>query len=436
MQPLPLEHSEKSACTPLDAIMTEAVLAQTAMTGEMHAPADMLDYSALLAQVYTVVFTLAVVALVSGVRHWFQDRTAATPDPTLGEGSGDIKAARPDDAKDASTPTDSTQTTKPASDATDSQGGGADGKPSDKTEDKPKEDKAPTRSAPAPNAVTPQSLQAEVQSCHRDIKALALALSKYMDDVPERGTQHASALQGVKEQVTDMSNAMKQLKHDVVSINGDTKLLAQRVTGVEAILGQLAPKLSTLVGSVGTLSTNLDTVRQTLDGHWKDSAKTLQALGANLKANHAHWEQTTEKNQQYLVEGVKEVLKKVTTCDYESFTGLTKQVEQLGQEMLAALGFLQQESGAIKDGLYGLAQAAASTSEQVAIVKEYCERPPVPVHAHFDRAPPPPSHEAPGVITERRQLHLQSAIPTASQALPPVYIDLGEGRKINIPIFK
>eukprot|EP00439_Symbiodinium_sp_Y106_P058728 s299_g8.t1 len=352
------------------------------MTGEMHAPADMLDYSALLAQVYTVVFTLAVVALVSGVRHWFQDRTAATPDPTLGEGSGDIKAARPDDAKDASTPTDSTQTTKPASDATDSQGGGADGKPSDKTEDKPKEDKAPTRSAPAPNA------------------ALALALSKYMDDVPERGTQHASALQGVKEQVTDMSNAMKQLKHDVVSINGDTKLLAQRVTGVEAILGQLAPKLSTLVGSVGTLSTNLDTVRQTLDGHWKDSAKTLQALGANLKANHAHWEQTTEKNQQYLVEGldghwkdsaktlqalganlkanhahweqtteknqqylvegVKEVLKKVTTCDYESFTGLTKQ-----------------ESGAIKDGLYGLAQAAASTSEQVAIVKEYCERPPV-----------------------------------------------------------
>ena len=195
MQPLPLEHSGKSAYTPLDAIMTEAVLAQTAMTGEMHAPADMWDYSALLAQVYTVVFTLAVVAFVSGVRHWFQDRTAATPDPTLGEGTGDIKAARPDDAKDASTPTDSTQTTKPASDATDSQGGGADGKPSDKTEDKPKEDKAPTRSAPAPNAVTPQSLQAEVQSCHRDIKALALALSKYMDDVPERGTQHASALQ-------------------------------------------------------------------------------------------------------------------------------------------------------------------------------------------------------------------------------------------------
>ena len=240
MQPLPLEHSGKSACTPLDAIMTEA----------------------------------------------FQDRTAATPDPTLGEGTGDIKAARPDDAKDAATPTDSTQTTKPASDATDSQGGGVDGKPSDKTEDKPKEDKAPARSAPAPNAVTPQSLQAEVQSCHRDIKALALALSKYMDDVPERGTQHALALQGVKEQVTDMSNAMKQLKHDVLSINGDTKLLAQGVTGVEAILGQLAPKLSTLVGSVGTLSTNLDTVRQTLDGHWKDPAKTLQALGANLKANH------------------------------------------------------------------------------------------------------------------------------------------------------
>ena len=117
-----------------------------------------------------------------------------------------------------------------------------------------------------------------------------------------------------------MSNAMKQLKHDVVAISGDTKLLAQRVTGVEGILGQLVPKISTLVGSVGTLSTNLDTVRQTMDGHWKDSAKTLQALGANLKANHAHWEQTTEKNQQYLVEGVKEVLKKVTTCDYESFT--------------------------------------------------------------------------------------------------------------------
>ena len=80
--------------------------------------------------------------------------------------------------------------------------------------------------------------------------------------------------------------------------------------------------------------------------------------------------------------------------------------------MLAALGFLQQESGAIKDGLYGLAQAAASTSEQVAIVKEYCERPPVPVHAHFDRAPPPPSYEAPGVITERRQLPPSKCHPT------------------------
>ena len=147
----------------------------------------MADYSTLLAQVYAVVITLLVVVLVNGAKRWFfHDRPVATSDQTVGDGAGDTRDAQADDAKDSATPADPAKTAKPTSDTADSQAG-VDGKPSDKTEDKPKEAKAPARSAPPPNAVTPQSLQAEVQACHKDVKALASSLSKYMDDVPEQG---------------------------------------------------------------------------------------------------------------------------------------------------------------------------------------------------------------------------------------------------------
>ena len=174
-----------------------------------------------------------------------------------------------------------------------------------------------------------------MQACHKDLRSLSTLVTAQLEGMPEQSAQHASALQSVKEQVTDMSKSLKQLKHDVVAVNADTKVLAQRMTGVEGILGSLMPKVNTLSGQVTTMSTNLDTIRQTTEGHWKDQvSKMIAALANNLKANHAHWEQTTEKNHQYLVDGVKEVLKKVTACDYDSYTGTTQQLEEMGQELL------------------------------------------------------------------------------------------------------
>ena len=262
-----------------------------------------------------------------------------------------------------------------------------------------------------------------MQACHKDLRSLSTLVTAQLEGMPEQSAQHASALQSVKEQVTDMSKSLKQLKHDVVAVNADTQVLAQRMTGVEGILGSLMPKVNTLSGQVTTMSTNLDTIRQTTEGHWKDQvSKMIAALANNLKANHAHWEQTTEKNHQYLVDGVKEVLKKVTACDYDSYTGTTQQLEEMGQELLQP---------------WASCRPRACTTWRRLLqtrLSKYCERPPVPLQ-HHDRAPPPPSYEAPSVIHECRQLPLQSAIPQP-QGNPRMFVELGAGRRVNIPLFR
>ncbi|CAE7258242.1 FCPF [Symbiodinium sp. CCMP2592] len=319
-------------------------------------------------------------------------------------------------------------------------------------------------SQPKPSPLSSEGLLAAVQLCHKDVEAMQSGLAKQVEDLSASQMSMQSTINKSLEDVVAAQSSMgkqldelatisthlKQVKHDVTSVNGDVKLVSQRVTGIEGILGVLMPQVKNLAGSLSTLSTNVDSIRQMTDSHWKEVSKCLATMAGMLKSNHTQWEQTTEKNQQYLVDGVKEVLKKVTTCDYDSFTSLTKQLDQLGQELLASVGFLQGETSSLKEGLYNVAVALANTGEQVATVKEYCERPPVPL---LSGAPPPPSYEAPSVVhhTDRRQLHLQTAIPMmppphhqpSQPSQPPtqsgsasVYVDLGEGRRVNIPLFR
>ncbi|CAE7242755.1 FCPF [Symbiodinium sp. CCMP2456] len=379
---------------------------------------------ALLNQALTVILTLAVVALIREIHAWTKmainvGAKGTTPAP----GTTPPAAKAPAAGASASTPT-TTPATPAALAAT---------KPKPVDVEKP----------------SPESLMAAVQACQKDIKILLTQGAKTWagtDELTGQAPQHALALKGVKEQVTDMSGSLKSL----AEAQAEMKSMGQRLTGIEGILGILAPKISTMSG-------NLELVRQATDSHWKDVVKSLGALANAIKANHSHWEAVTEKNHTHIVDGVKEVIKKVTTCDYKSFKGMTKQIEQLGQELVASIGYLQTDSTAIKDNLYNLAVALASTSEQVQTVREYCERPPVPLMQAHDRGPPPPTYEAPTVIShmgpgDRRQLHLQTAIPVhavpghshdsagpsqaQSTAQPSVHIDLGEGRKVNIPLFR
>ncbi|CAE6941279.1 FCPF [Symbiodinium sp. CCMP2592] len=459
------------------------------------------DVPGLVKQVITIVVTLAVVAIVRAVHKWMNSQSSsavtskpppapastnspappAKATPQADDGGAQSKSL-PGDAqesgKGAASPTGAQSQTEPQKEAkgspealsnttsqsvpassTDPAKQGVTKGVTDITDAKDKS--APTATSSPPARPSPEALFAALQGCQKEIKNLQATLSKQVEDVAaeqqnlktlvDKQFAEASSFQTAAmahlDELATVVGQIKQIKHDVVAVNGDVKLISQRTTGIEGILGILMPQVKTLVSSVGTLSSNVESIRQMTDAHWKEVVKQIGATVQTMKNQHTQWEQTTDKNQQYLVDGVKEVIKKVTSCDYDSFTALSKQMDQLGQELLASAGYLQTETSTLKDGLYNLVVALGNTSEQVATVKEYCERPPVPL---MSSAPPPPSYEAPTVIAQahpgdRRQLHLQTAIPQA-QVPPPqagphggqasVYVDLGEGRRVNIPLFR
>eukprot|EP00439_Symbiodinium_sp_Y106_P080835 s938_g19.t1 len=96
-------------------------------------------------------------------------------------------------------------------------------------------------------------------------------------------------------------------------------------------------------------------------GSREDSAQEAK----DRHTEQGSWLTSTEAK---LVEGIKEVLKKITNTDFASSQLYTQKVEQLGSEVLAALHFTQGELSEVKEAL-------TRTGEEVHTIKEMCERP-------------------------------------------------------------
>ena len=392
----------------------------------------------ILVQVFTVLLTLAVVALSRSISSWWNSGkpTAQTPvttvegkkpsegaatksDPTPDSGAAapadvgkDKKDAKKDDAPktqqdgggDSSGPATTTPTTS-------ADGGGA-------TADKKQATTGPSDAKPkagadaAPSPVTPQSLLLEVQAVHKSVKAMADG------NLVAAGTKVSNEVEAVRK---DITTVMKYL----TASDKDVKDLTNKVC---------------------TLMTNLDIHAKSSESYLKEILKSLATIGA-AKTFHADTQVLIAAKHDNIADGVKACINKVTNTDFETHQSLTrtlndlsKQTYDLGQELLAALHHVQGEQGTLKDNLWQIANVLSDTVEQVKVIRGYCERP-VPVNVQGGpqaNMPPPPTYE-PSIHAARQQLHLQSAIPVARGGggpVPQVNIDMGDGRSINIPVHR
>ncbi|CAE7636708.1 CLC-B [Symbiodinium microadriaticum] len=424
----------------------------------------------ILMQVCTVLFTLLVVALVKQVTAWWQGNstpkvrgrkhthggspmpaTAADPDAEGGPASTTSKKD-PDDAgqqktkEDTRVPDKTTVTADGSSPKTSTSPSPGTTVPSGPqtttTSDDKKSGSVPAATTSDPKAksgvdgptgggttVTPHSMLQEIQAVHKLVKTL-------IDG-------------GAPPDMKKVNGEMENLRKDVTTI---MKFLSSSEKDLKDVTGRLAA-LETVLGSVNsrvcTLSTNLDIHAKSTESYLKEALKSISVVGGAAKTFHADTQVLIGAKHDNLEQGIKSCINKVTNCDYETHTALSKtlsdlskQTYDMGQELLAALHFVQSEQGTTKDNLWQIANVLADTVEQVKIIRDYCERP-VPVNVQnaggSSTMPPPPSYEPsmPSIHGPRQQLHLQTAIPaarTGTTTMPQVNIDMGDGRTINIPV--
>ncbi|CAE7299785.1 CLC-B [Symbiodinium microadriaticum] len=393
----------------------------------------------ILMQVCTVLFTLLVVALVKQVTAWWQGNstpkvsgrkhahgsspmpaTAADPDAEGGQASTAPKKD-PDDAgqqktkEDTRVPDKTTVTadgSSPKTSAAPSSGTTVPSGPqTTATSDDKKAGNAPAATTSDPKTksgvdgptggttVTPHSMLQEIQAVHKLVKTL-------IDG-------------GAPPDMKKVNGEMENLRKDVTTI---MKFLSSSEKDLKDVTGRLAA-LETVLGSVNsrvcTLSTNLDIHAKSTESYLKEALKSISVVGGAAKTFHADTQVLIGAKHDNLEQGIKSCINKVTNCDYETHTALSKtlsdlskQTYDMGQELLAALHFVQSEQGTTKDNLWQIANVLADTVEQVKIIRDYCERP-VPVNVQnaggSSAMPPPPT----SIHGPRQQLHLQTAIPAA-----------------------
>ena len=423
----------------------------------------------IMMQVCTVLFTLLVVALVKQVTAWWQGSStpkvsgskrghesspmpAAAADPDA-EG-GRASTAPKKDLDDAGQPKTKEDTRVPDKTIVTADGGSPktsavpspsaaipSGTQTTATNDDKKAGNAPAATATDPKTksgadgptgggttVTPLSMLQEIQAVHKMVKTL-------IDG-------------GAPPDMKKVNGEMENLRKDVTTI---MKFLSSSEKDLKDVTGRLAA-LETVLNSVNarvcTLSSNLDIHAKSTESYLKEALKSISVVGGAAKTFHADTQVLIGAKHDNLEQGIKSCINKVTNCDYETHTALSKTLSELskqtydmGQELLAALHFVQSEQGTTKDNLWQIANVLADTVEQVKIIRDYCERP-VPVNVQSAGAsgsmPPPPSYE-PSIHGPRQQLHLQTAIPVArggSTTMPQVNIDMGDDRTINIPVHR
>ena len=234
---------------------------------------------------------------------------------------------------------------------------------------------------------------------------------------------------------------MKALHADVKGISArmdEFKTFAARLEGIEKVMGVMSSK-------IGPMSANIQSAMQSIDAGFKENSKALINISSNVRGNHE--DGTTEAKERHqeqgswlssteakLVEGIKEVLKKITNTDYASSQLYTQKIEGIASELLAAMNFTQTEVAEIKD-------AVTKAGEEVHIIREMCERPLMTqAHPPSYRAPifPPSGHDSrpapsydPHVAP--RSVNLQQALPLHSHNPDGITVS-PDGRSLNIPL--
>ncbi|CAE7033473.1 ectD [Symbiodinium sp. CCMP2592] len=421
-------------------------------------------------QLLTVVLTLLVVLVVRDIQAWLSGPTAqpsnvqtATLAPGSTEDSSkDSSPSHPPQeggaAKDAPTP-DALAGTKAGAGGDDPLQAGA--KSADaadtpqKETEKPKDaatsdkdgttaplakdskDAADTAQDPAKKAVSPETMMQELTACHTTVKNFAANMSRLLNGITsvapnltkvqaelESSRKAAHSLETAVEKSISRMDKTKELPDEI-------KELTKRVGGLESIVGAVTAKM-------GTMSTNVDTFGKSHDSQLKDVLKGVAAAASSAKQCNSDVTAHVTAKAGNLESGLKEVLRKITATDYDSHTSMTatvKDVSNLGQELLAALNFLQGEAAVQKDAIYQLATVMADVAEQVRVIRDYCERPvPVAMAGHQERPPMPPPAYEPNLQQGPRQLNLNTALPVARAAHPQVRIEMGNGRSVNIPL--
>ncbi|CAE7947855.1 pol [Symbiodinium sp. KB8] len=403
----------------------------------------------ILLQVLTVLLTLMVVAVVRLVTSWWQDKTPP---------EGSSRKVKKDG--DRATPV-ATQQAGPSAEADDDKGQEPAAAPNKPDKGIVKDDGAPPKAAVTVDATTTPTAAPNTGS--DDKKSAGAATTTTVDSktkaapdgpgtpavTPHSMLQEIQAVHKLVKTLTDggappdmkkVNGEMENLRKDVTTImkflsssDKDLKDLSGRLSALETVLQAVNAR-------VCTLSSNLDIHAKSTESYLKEALKSISVVGGAAKTFHADTQVLIGAKHDNLEQGIKSCINKVTNCDYESHTSLaktlsdlSKQTYDMGQELLAALHFVQGEQGTTKDNLWQIANVLSDTVEQVKIIRDYCERPvPVNVQSTGPSTPmhPPPTYE-PSIHGARQQLHLQTAIPVArgapASSTPQVNIDMGDG---------
>ena len=100
-------------------------------------------------------------------------------------------------------------------------------------------------------------------------------------------------------------------------------------------------------------------------GHVRSHREEFSQESRELHTEQGTWLTSTENK---LVEGIKELLKKITNTDFASSQLYNQKIEGIASEILQALDFTQGEVAELKAAL-------ARIGEEVHSIKEMCERP-------------------------------------------------------------
>ncbi|CAE7252921.1 unnamed protein product [Symbiodinium sp. CCMP2592] len=308
---------------------------------------------------------------------------------TVGKAGGDASVTQPP-SKDTAIPKDGQPSTTSVPKSLGPPGSGAAG--------------APPPKSTGPQPITAQKLLDDMHAVHGDVRLSQGDIKLLLSTLAE-----------VKSSVAELSE------------------ISKRVAAIEKLIGVFA-------GKMGPMGANVDTTQKAVDQGFKENVRLLSTISANVRGHredaqqeakdfHSEQGQWLSATEAKLVDGIKEVLKKITNTDFNSSQVYNQKLEGIEPEILAALNFTQNEVAELKTTL-------GQTSETVHSIKEMCERPVVSSHPPSYRAPvfqghhdipPAPPYDA----HVRPRVNLQQALPLAS---PHGITVSPDGGSLNIPL--
>ena len=263
-------------------------------------------------------------------------------------------------------------------------------------------------------SVTPTQMLAEIQKVASELQMF-------------RKSMDAQALEG--KHATQLMQT--QLKDIVKTLTA----MGPRMDGLESIAGTLSSKM-------GPLSKNAVDIKTILEREMGDMQKALFSASTLAKGNHDEHMKAMKAYHDEVLKALngwgKEILHQLTQKDFQTSTALTRVLEQHASEILAACHYQQTEIAEIKGITSELASTLESSSSEVHLIREYCERPvpAVPAAPTYRPVIPGPSVHDPARPplhdpTVPARINLQQALPSDPSH---IVVRGAGGSHISIPL--